>query len=190
MADSPYGAMLSGPPMTELAKHTAKNMHVTDGSRTAQTGLFAQGQICQIDVQNHEDDTENGLIVANPTVAFNTELAVIGGLGSDKPNNFAEGSTTNRKGGVIPIVRGSKRICYALVKAVGSDIVAGVTMLVPNSAATRAYTELRNAATSAYADQIPLVAASGACRPFAVCLEIVTTAETSSVAKLVKIQLL
>lgn len=176
--------------MTELAKHTAALIHATPGSRTPRTSAtFARGQICQIvPIAHGQGDTENGIIVGDPAAGINTSLAVIDDIGYDKPNSYAEGSTTNRKGGVMPIVKGSGKVCYALVRAVGADIVGGDTLLTPNSA--QGYRELRELAATTVAHLLETVGATGAAKPFAVCLENVTQAETASAAKLVLIEIL
>lgn len=188
MSEIPYGNMLPNAPMTEKAKHTAKNINATDGSRTARTAAFARGDICQLDPHNHEDDTDHGIIVADPVAGFNTGLAIVDSLTNDPVNDFAEGSTTDRKGGMLNVVRGSGRVGYAKVRAVTGNIVAGDTLLTPNSA--QGHRELRDAVPTTVAHLLERVGSTGAAAGFAVALENATTTETASTYKLIKVQIL
>jgi len=182
---------LTNPGNSRICKHTGKNINATDGSRTAVTTDFQEGQLVQMDVYNHEGDTDNGIIVGEYTFGQLPPVGVVQALGSDNPNRLVPGSTTNRAGGHMTVCFSGK--CKALVRAVSTDITKGL-LLTPHATSSSAagFRWLRQAAPTTVAHMLLTIGNDGAARPCAIALENVTVAETTtaSTSKLVDVLML
>lgn len=168
---------LTNPGNTRICKHTGKNINATDGSRTAVTTDLQEGQLVQMDVYNHEGDTDNGVVVAEPTFGQLAPVGALQAFTSDPVNSLVPGSTTNRKGGRIEVCFSGK--CKALVRAVSTDITKGL-LLTPAATSSTASRWLRQAAPTTVAHMLLTIGNDGAGRPNAMALEAVTVAETTT----------